>query len=169
MTARGATPIRASLRDDSRLKPLVKDGLGALLKVDKGRLDADLAKTIGDSLDIDTAFCEGHEQENRWDYLLGHTPTGALIALEPHSANEGEISTVIKKREAAIRHLRDHLKPTARVSCWIWVSSGEVNFVPFEKARLRLNQSGIDFIGRRVLAKDIPSPPAAKPTGKSKR
>lgn len=169
MTASKATPIRTALRSDSTLRPLVKDGLGALLRDDRARIDGAVATTIGDSLDIDEAFRPGHESQNRWDYLLGHTPTGELVALEPHSANEGEISVVIKKREGALTHLREHLEPGTTVSRWFWVASGAVGFVPFEKAILRLSQNGITFVGRKLLPKDMPTAKVTKPTGKSKR
>jgi hypothetical protein len=36
------------------------------------------------------------------------------------------------------------------------VASGKVHFADTEKARLRLDQNGIKFVGTRVLAKHLP-------------
>ncbi|MGH9441443.1 MAG: hypothetical protein ACRD16_04150, partial [Thermoanaerobaculia bacterium] len=77
-----------------------------------------------------------------------------------------ELSTVIKKREASLRHLRDHLKPGVFVSDWFWVASGQVDFIPMEKAVARLNQNGISFVGRRFLRKFLPTPVSANPAKK---
>jgi len=119
-------------------------------------IEKSIRPSFEDSLDIDKSFAKGHEQEHRWDYLLGHTDSGRIVALEPHSAHNKEITTVIKKREASIRHLRDHLKPGAHIAEWFWVASGKVDFLPMEKARIRLDNNGIRFVGTALLAKALP-------------
>jgi len=140
----------------SSLLPLVEDGLQALAKAHRLRLATDVATAIGDSLDIDEAFKPGHEQDNRWDYLLGHTPSGALVAMEPHSARTGEITTVIKKATAARAELRAHLNEGVRVATWLYVASGKNHFADTEKAVLRLSQSGITFVSGDVQARHLP-------------
>ena len=91
------TPIRSALVATSHLLPLVEDGLQALRRADTALLHEEVRKTFKDSVDIDAAFEEGHEQENRWDYLLGHAPSRAIIGLEPHTANNREVAVVIMK------------------------------------------------------------------------
>jgi hypothetical protein len=98
----------------------------------------------------------GHHQENRWDYLIGHAPSTLVVGLEPHSAKRDQISTVIAKRKAAVDQLRSHLKSDARIAAWLWVASGKVHFVDTEKARRRLDQNGIRFVGTKVLRKHLP-------------
>ena len=98
----------------------------------------------------------GHEQANRWDYLLGHAPSGKVVAVEPHSAKQDEITTVINKRAAAREQMRAHLNDGARVAKWLWVASGKVHFANTEKARLRLDQHGIEFVGTKVTSKHLP-------------
>jgi hypothetical protein len=159
VTARRDTPIRAGLREKSALGPRVRAGLGALQQADRGRVDVAVAKTIGDSLDLDEALRDEHARESRWDYLLGHAPTEAIVALEPHAATQGEIAVVIRKREAALGHLRAHLRPDVTVARWLWVATGEVGFFPLEKAHLRLSEHGIAFVGRKVLPKHLPTAP----------
>jgi hypothetical protein len=150
------TPIRRSLLATSRLQPLVADGIQGLKREHHALIEEEIRAAFGDSLDIDEAFRPGHEQENRWDYLLGHHESGKLVALEPHSAGNKEISVVIEKREAARRHLRDHLRPGVIVSEWFWVASGNVDFRPLDKAITRLNQHGIRFVGKKFLRKWLP-------------
>lgn len=160
------TPIRKVLKGESLLVPMVADGIGALKKPDRAHIDGAIRNAFADSLDLDTALKEAHPQENRWDYLLGHSASGELIALEPHSAKEDEITTVINKRKAAKQQLADHIEPSARVSKWLWVGSGKVHFADTEKARLRLDQNGIEFIGSTVRAKDLPASTAAEKSGR---
>lgn len=148
------TPIRKSLVVSSHLHSFVQDGLQAMERSHRQFIEEDLRGSFIDSLDIDKGFLAGNEQENRWDYLLGHE-SRKLVGLEPHTANSKEISTVIKKREAARKHLRNHLKPGVVVSEWYWVASGKVDFTPMDKAVALLNQNGIRFVGKRVLRKSI--------------
>jgi uncharacterized DUF497 family protein len=134
------TPIRGAIKSDHR------DYIGSSIRVE-----------FADSIDLDEAMREGHEEENRWDYLLGHMPSKIVIALEPHSARDTEISTIIAKRKAAMKQLRPHLQTSARIASWIWVASGPVHFADTEKARRQLDQHGIQFVGRIMLSKHLPS------------
>lgn len=150
------TPVRAALRKDSVLLPSVEDGIRAVKEAHRGYFDNAIRQTFADSLDLDGALQAGHEQQNRWDYLLGHTPSGTIVAVEPHSAKQDEITTVIKKRVAAREQLKDHLRDGACVTKWLWVASGKVHFADTENVRLRLDQNGIEFVGRKVSAKHLP-------------
>jgi hypothetical protein len=151
------TPVRAALKADSELQPLVQDGLGALEATHKSYIDDSVRTDFADSIDIDAALREGREQEHRWDYLLGHAPSRRVVAVEPHAAKDDQIKTVIQKRKAARDQLRDHLRDGAKVDCWLWVASGKVKFAPTEKAIRRLSQNGIQFVGRKIQAKHLPA------------
>jgi hypothetical protein len=156
--ARGKTPLRAALRSNSQLLPQVADGIAALRKEHRALLEEGLKPDLADSLDLDAGLQAAHPQENRWDYLLGHGPSEEVVALESHTATDGEVAVLIAKREAARRQLGAHLRDGAGPSAWIWVTEGRVGFAPTEKARRRLDQAGITFAGRRVLAKHLPKP-----------
>ncbi len=157
------TPIRSTLRSASTLLAGVRDGLGALEKPHKQLIDEKIRPSFVDSLEIDEGVKEGHEQENRWDYLLGHGETSAVVALEPHSAYTSEVSTVIGKKNSAREQLRAHLKPGSTITAWFWVASGRVDFAPHEKVIRRLDQEGITFVGGMLRAKDLPKPSPKKP------
>jgi hypothetical protein len=158
--AKRGTVLRRALREESSLQPMVSDGLGAVEGAHREYLEENIRATFEDSLDLDEAMRVGHEQENRWDYLLGHAPSGEVVGVEPHSAKQDEISTIISKRAAAKAHLREHLRNGVRVSRWLWVASGNVQFADTERARLRLDQNGIEFVGRRVLPKHLAGGPS---------
>jgi hypothetical protein len=117
--------------------------------------DETIRSSFADSLDVDEAFKVGREQENRWDYLLGHGPSRRIVGVEPHTAANSEITTVIRKLEAARRQLRHHLRDGKFVAKWFWVASGKVRFVPMEKATLRLAQNGVEFVGGRIMNKHL--------------
>ena len=149
------SPLRAALRPESRLLDEVRDGLGAIKSADRSCLHVEIRSAFADRLEADEALRAGHDQENRWDYLLGHSATSALVGVEPHSAKEDQVSVVIKKRSAAIRQLAEHLREGVAVARWLWVSSGDVYFADTERTRRRLDNAGIEFVGRRVLARHL--------------
>ncbi len=149
------TPVRAALRSDSSLQGNVKDGLGAIKPAHRNYFEVKTRAAFADSVDIDEGLKKGREQENRWDYILGHNSSKILIAVEPHSADNHEIATVIKKRTSAINQLENHLLIGKRVTKWIWVASGKVRLLPFEKAKILLDQNGIEFVGGQIKLKHL--------------
>ncbi|MBK8213270.1 MAG: hypothetical protein IPK71_05910 [Myxococcales bacterium] len=161
------SPVRGALRAESPLRPLVCDGMGAVEKAHHAYFDPAIRAHFADSLDIDAGLKKGHDQENRWDYLLGHAPSGQVVAVEPHSARQDEVTTIIKKRAAARAQLRGHLRDGVKIAKWLWVASGDVQFAAVERAKLMLDQNGIEFVGKRVMAKHLPAEPTpVKRTGK---
>jgi hypothetical protein len=156
------TPVRQALKDGSSLQKQVKGSIGAVKRSHRAMLADDVKGSFGDSLDLDAALQKKHPGENRWDYLLGHNPSEQVVAVDPHSAKQDQITTVINKRRASKEQLIGHLKQGARVSKWLWVASGKVCFADTEKARFRLDQNGIEFVGKKVLTKHLPQA-AAKP------
>lgn len=157
----GGTPVRRILKDTSPLQNVVMDGLGGVQDGDRDYIDTDIRRFFADSLDLDKAMKANHPEENRWDYLLGHRPSGKVIGLEPHSAKEDQVSTVIAKRTEAINQLREHLKPGGCIAAWLWVASERIHFADTEKARRRLDQNGIQFVGTKVLLKHLPADSAS--------
>jgi hypothetical protein len=91
--------------------------------------------------------------------LIGKTPSGDVVAVEPDSAKQDEITTVIKKRSAAREQRKGHLRDGIRIVKWLWVASGKVHFAGTEKVRRLLDQSGIQFVGTRISGKHLPVSP----------
>jgi len=163
------TPLRAALLTQSSLRPLVVNGIGAVEAAHRDYFEPGIRSTFSDSIDLDAALKKGHSQENRWDYLLGHLPSGQVVAVEPHSAKQDEITTLIKKRDAARQQLKDHLRDDVRIVKWLWVASGKVQFADTEKARRLLDQNGIEFVGTKVLEKHLPGHLTKAASRKNKR
>ncbi|WP_156187999.1 hypothetical protein [Chromobacterium sp. LK11] len=153
--AKKITPVKSMLKEESPLRVLVKAGMQAIEAGHRAYFDKAIRESFVDSLELDEAVRNGHEQENRWDYLLGHEPTGDVVAVEPHSAKNDEISTVIRKKSAAKLQLEAHLVNGKKVKKWLWVASGKVHFADTDKARRLLDQAGIKFVGTKVTGKDL--------------
>ena len=149
------TPIKRALKPSSPLSRAVCDGLGAVQSTHKQLIDIQIRTQFADSLEIDEGLREGNEQENRWDYLLGHESSSLVVGFEPHSASTGEVSTVIAKKNAAREQLRNHIKAGSSVAAWFWVASGRVDFAPHDKVMRRLEQEGITFVGGVLRAKEL--------------
>jgi hypothetical protein len=149
-------PVGNALLKTSSLVLRVKDGLAALDSQHTGLIERSIRDQFADSLDLDAALEAEHPSDPRWDYLVGHSTSRSILGLEPHSARDAEITTAIAKRTHAILQLRPHLRPGTHVDCWFWVASGRVDFLSIEKARLRLSQEGIAFVGRELRVGDIP-------------
>jgi hypothetical protein len=108
---------------------------------------------VADSLDFDAAALAAAPQANRWDYVLGMKAargSGTLVAVEVHSATDGEVSVVIAKKTHSKPHLEGQLKPGVVVERWIWLASGSVRFSPNSKYRRLLAQNRIEFEGRNL-------------------
>jgi hypothetical protein len=140
----------------SPLQERVRDGMDAVAAGHRALFEAAVRDTFADSLDLDAALVADHPDQNRRDHLLGHESSRAVVAVEPHSAKEDEIRTVIGKRARAQEQLQTHLRPEARIAKWLWVASGKVHFAITERARRRLDQHGIEFVGRSAGRKHLP-------------
>lgn len=149
MTPRPNTLAKA-LRPESPLRARVQPGLSAVKTADRSLIAASERARIGDSLDLDEATAAEFPQGHRWDYILSVPDLRKLIALEPHTASDGEVKVVIKKKQQALAYLRDHLHATVSVAEWHWVTRGTVGFSRMDKAVRALNQNGISFSGRSL-------------------
>lgn len=136
------------LRPGSRLRALVQAGMGAFANIDVKLIAEDQRPRIGDSLDLDSASRDECPQEHRWDYIVSVPDRKELAGIEPHRARDSEISVVVAKKKQAIACLRSHLQNDCRVARWYWVSPGTVSFSRMDRARRRLDQNGIAFVGR---------------------
>lgn len=134
----------------STLRPLLKAGLGALLAVDRPLIGPAEGRRVSDSVDLDAAMRPALPNANRWDYLLGLLDTAGIVAVEPHTATDGEVSVLIAKKREALAFLRMHLNPGRFVDRWIWITHGRVGFSRMDRAIRQLDQAGIDFQGRHL-------------------
>ena len=60
-------------------------------------------------------------------------------------------------------------RASSQIVRWLWVASGVVDFQPFDRAIRQLDQAGITFVGKQVLAKHLPAAAQkSKPTQKAR-
>lgn len=139
----------------SYLAASIRDGIQALPGDKRKHLAESVRSEFLDSIDLDEASRPQHPTDARWDYLLGHESSSCIVALEAHSAGTSQVSRVIQKRTASLRHLQGQLKPGCNVAGWYWAASGPVDFVPHERTVHRLSENGIQFVGGRLEAKHL--------------
>lgn len=120
-------------------------------------IDVNARALFSDSLELDSALRGSYPSGNRWDNLLGHKDSLRVVGLEPHSAENSEVDTVIRKRQAAMRQLAGHLRDGKRVKMWFWVASGKIQCMPFDTKILKLSENGITFVGRALGASHLKS------------
>jgi hypothetical protein len=147
-------PVSRALRG-SYLAAAIQGGIQAVPSDNRKHVADSVRTDFLDSLDLDEASRTRHPTDARWDYLLGHAPSSQVVAIETHSAETSQVSRVIQKRTASLGHLRDQLGAGHNVAAWYWAASGRIDFVPHEKAVLRLSENGIQFVGGRLEAKHL--------------
>ena len=146
--SRTPVSIATALMERSEFRGAVRPNTGALRRQDISLIAEQERPKVGDSLDLDEATRRAYPNDNRWDYLLSVPASARIVGMEPHTAKDAEIAVVIKKKATAVAVLRSHLRPRAAIDDWLWVASGPVGFSRMERARRRLDQSGITFVGR---------------------
>jgi len=105
-----------------------------------------------DSLNLDEASRTEYPHTPRWDYLLSFGTRGPVIAVEPHPADNGEVNVVIAKKRAARDLLVRECPRGCPVARWFWISTNAGGFSRMDKVRRRLDQNGIEFRSRKLLA-----------------
>ena len=146
--------LTAALTAGSNLRRVVQNGMGAFEADDKLLIAVDQRPRIGDSINLDEALRAQYPQANRWDYIFSVSDAKKVVALEPHTANDSEVKTVIAKKKHAVDYLKDHLEPKHRVSAWLWVSSGKATLTKTEKYERALASAGIKYVGRFIRSLD---------------
>lgn len=142
--------LALALQPASNLHASVEPGLGAMKSVDRNLIAPSERQKIGDSLDLDAATAAEMPQDHRWDYLLSVTTARKLIAVEPHTATNGEVKVLIKKKQNALAYLRNHLQPPHEIVEWYWVTHGRTGFSRMDRQVRALSQNGISFSGRSL-------------------
>jgi hypothetical protein len=140
--------VSGSLKESSSLQSHVQSGLGAFIQAHRGLIAVEARERITQSLDLDRAAQASHPSSPRWDYIVSTREGTALTAVEPHAASDHEIPRLIQKQRWAKEFLRTHLKASATVSRWIWVTEGRVGFSRMDRLRRTLDKNGIEFAGR---------------------
>jgi hypothetical protein len=126
-------------------------GLQALGKYSQKVIPANVSKCEG-SVDIDACTRAIYPTENRWDYALSYD--SKVYFVEVHSAETGEVSTVLRK----LQWLKDWLNRKAPEinklkadAPYFWIQSGRFSILKNSSQAKQIAQSGIRPIPRLNL------------------
>ena len=148
-----SNPFRQAVEATPDVASGYRPGLQALLKKDSKKIElADPTKCEG-SLDIDTCTTAKYPQANRWDYALSYKAQAYFV--EVHSAETGEVSTVLKK----LQWLKDWLeteapeikKMKAGGQAFFWLQSGRFDILPGSPQSIKLASARLRPIPKLVL------------------
>lgn len=120
----------------------------------RNKVEMGNTRQCGGSVDIDGATVAIYPQANRWDYCFSYK--GEVFFVEVHSANTGEVSTVIRK----LQWLKDWLhiqapqinalKATSKHPFY-WVQSNGFHILPNSAQYRTVIQNKIRPITKLVL------------------
>jgi len=128
-------------------------GLRALGKYSKKVELSDAHKAEG-SVDVDECVSRLYPNDNRWDYALGYD--GEAYFVEVHSANTGEVSTVLRK----LQWLKDWLNTQApeinnikakHRTPFYWIQSGKFDIPKTSPQYRQLVNAGLMPIRKLIL------------------
>ncbi|AKT39530.1 uncharacterized protein CMC5_036770 [Chondromyces crocatus] len=138
------------------LAGVLEAGKQALKKDHRKQVTCDDETRWTGSIDLDAALMQHpqHASQNRWDYGMGYLdPAGkeSAIWIEVHSAETGEVSTVIRKLAWLKAYLPEHcpdlwtLTHASREELrFVWIASGRYA-IPKHMPQMRmLRAAGLD-------------------------
>ncbi len=129
-------------------------GKQAILKGEKDKVDIHDNSKCGGSLFIDDSLIKQkkYPNDNRWDYAIDYN--GEVYFFEIHTANSGEVSTVIKKLDWLINWLKTQAPEISKLKAtkpYYWIQSGGYNIPINSKYERAASQRGIKPISKLVL------------------
>lgn len=149
------TPIENVFREAVSATPEVENcyqaGLQALGKYRQKIVPANVSKCEG-SVDIDACTTTIYPTQNRWDYAICYD--SKVYFVEVHSAETGEVSTVLRK----LQWLKDWLNRKAPEinklkadAPYFWIQSGRFSILKNSSQAKKIAKSGIRPIPKLVL------------------
>lgn len=132
-----------------------REGLGALRRADKERINAADTRRLAGSVDVDTAFEKKFPEAPRWDYGIGYRPANlkedVAYWVEIHPASAGDIKQVLAKLAWLKSWLSEHaVELNALRREFIWVSSGKTSFTLTAPQQKRFALFGLRHTGRML-------------------
>jgi hypothetical protein len=128
-----------------------QSGLQALGKYSKKISLEDNSKCKG-SLEIDECTRVIHPRENRWDFAIGYDTE--VYFIEFHSAETGEVSTVLKKLSWLKTWLNEQAPELLKLKAkqpYFWVQSGRFSILKGSKQYRDIAKAGLRPISKLKL------------------
>jgi hypothetical protein len=128
-------------------------GLQAMPAADRQHVDAEDARRLTGSANVDAALAERHPNDPRWDYAVGHSPTNrrgeVVYWIEIHPASNREINVVLGKLtwlKSWMKNSAPRLQAMEKV--FVWVSIGKTSFTLSSPQQKRFALLGLRHKGR---------------------
>lgn len=109
-------------------------------------------KDCGGSLDIDACTTKLNPNDNRWDYAFAYNEK--VYFIEVHTANTGEVTTVINKLNWLKTWLLEkapEINQLKAESPYYWIQSGKFNILPTSRQYRRIVAQGIKPVPKLSL------------------
>lgn len=129
-----------------RLSGHFSRGLGALRRLDRGRVTMTNTRLINASVNVEDAQREAGGQDPTWDYGIGISAPGDDVAIwvEVHSADSHHVQSVLNKLDALLKFLKKEAPDLNSLpGRYVWLATGRVHIAPDSRERRRLNSRGL--------------------------
>jgi len=155
-----AMNFEKAVEQTEHLQGCWRPGLQALRDKDKPHVVAEDTRRLTGSVDIDTAYEPVDPNANRWDFAIAYQHTNrtaeVVYFIEPHTADDSEVETAIKKANWLRQWLRGkgyRLAKFERGDYFYWIASGATEFTRHsESKRKRMAAAGLKCVGRKQFS-----------------
>ncbi len=147
--------FRDAVEQTKFFQKFYRQGLQALRAEDKKHVEAQDARKITGSVDMDQALTETLPQSPRWDFAIGYRQKSGIgekvYFLEIHPAETGELKAMIEK----VKFLTDWMPQRAQV-LWSmpkeihWVASGDLDIRKNERRLKELAELGVKYPKKKL-------------------
>jgi len=130
-----------------------RSGIQALRGMDGQHVDAEDARRLAGSVNVDAELAQSHANDARWDYAVGHRPANCngevVYWIEIHPASSGAVKVVLAKLtwlKSWLQNSAPHLQ--AMEKAFVWVSSGKTSYTLSSPQQKRFALLGLRHKGR---------------------
>lgn len=146
--------FRQAVENTNDVKDCYRPGKLAIQGSDKNKVELTDPTQCGGSLFLDNCLAnqKKYPQANRWDYVIDYK--GKAYFFEIHSANSGEVSTVVAKLEwlkTWLVNQAPHINSLRAPVPFYWVQSNGYHILPNSRHEKLAIQKGIRPISKLNL------------------
>jgi hypothetical protein len=154
--AKKRKPFKQAIEETEEVRLCYKEGKLAIPNSERNKVELDDPRKCGGSLFIDQCLIDQglYPNANRWDYAIDYK--GEVFFFEVHTANTGEVSTVLNK----LAWLKDWLHQKApeinalkakTKTPFYWVQSNGYHILRNSSQEREVIQKGLKPVSKLVL------------------
>lgn len=147
-----AMKFKKAVEDTPHLKNAYCQGLQALRAEDKPHIEVEDTRSLGGSVDVDTALMKVEPHANRWDFAIAYNHTNRneefVYWTELHTASDSQVKVVIKKAQWLLNWLKNGGTKLGKFERDIlWISSGATTFNLTGYQQKQMAAAGLRHVG----------------------